>query len=177
MKPLLFVGCLFMLLVSPGRANADSSLDGQTITTTYFFPDTGTVFAGPDTTVVPGGILNFASFANITFSANNILITTDRDAQVNNVAFDGFSFFDSNGIFASVALDASSTYAGIDASRITFTANQILVNVANLPGLDGQTISLDINSGSVPTPEPSSLIFLGTGLLGLVGFSLKRTMA
>ena len=74
-----------------------------------------------------------------------------------------------------VTLDASSTYAGFDASRITFNANEIFVSVADLPGLTGQTISLDINQATSPTPEPSSLMLLGVGLLGLASLALKKS--
>jgi hypothetical protein len=164
--------CLLFAVCMATSANADS-LDGQTITSTCFFPDTSTIFAGPQTTVVPSGISDFAGLADVTFSSNNILITLDRNANVNAVAFDGFNFADVVGIFSTVTLDASSTYAGFDASRIMFNANQIFVNVADLPGLTGQTISLDINASASPTPEPSSLMMLGVGLLGLAGLALK----
>jgi hypothetical protein len=166
--------CLLFAVCMAASASADS-LDGQTITSTYFFPDTSTVFAGPQTTVVPGGITDFAGLADVTFSSNNILITLDRNANVNAVAFDGFNFADVVAIFSTVTLDASSTYAGFDASRITFSANQIFVNVADLPGLTGQTISLDINQATSPTPEPSSLMMLGVGLFGLAGLALKKS--
>jgi hypothetical protein len=153
-------------------AAAQTSLNGEVITTTYLFPDTGTIFSGPVDTTVPGGISNFAGFADISFSGHNILITADRNAQINDVLFDGFVFFDPNGIFSTVTLDGSSTYAGLTASGITFNANQIFVNVVGLPGLSGQTISLDINSPS-PTPEPSTVLLYGTGMLALFGLKKK----
>jgi len=47
----------------------------------------------------------------------------------------------------------------------TFNANEIFA---------GQTISLDINA-PVGMPEPSSLMMLGFGLLGLAGLALKKS--
>jgi hypothetical protein len=161
MKRLLFAGLLFSLLLVPSQAQAQTII-GETITTTYYYPNIGIVYAGPQATLVPSGgttIFNFAAFTDITFSSNSILITTDRDAGINNVSFDGFFFNDANAIFNTVTLDPSSTYAGFDASRITFDSHNLYVNVENLPGLLGQTILLDIN-----TPEPPTLLLMGTGL-------------
>jgi len=47
--------------------------------------------------------------------------------------------------------------------------NYIYVNVANLTGLDGQTISLDINT----TPEPQTLLLMATGLLASLAVGRK----
>ena len=173
MKMLLLTGGLFLLLLTPSLASAQA-LTGETITTTYYFPDLSSVYyLGPATdTVVPGGISNFADFADITFSSNNILITTNRNAGINAVSFDGFVFYDPNGIFASVTLDPSTNYAGFDASRLTFNADKIFVNVADLAGLSGQTISLDIN-----TPEPETLLLFASGLLVILGRKLMISLA
>ncbi len=173
---LRMLSCLLFGVCVAASASADS-LDGQSIRSTYLFPDASTIFAGPQTTVVPGGIADFAGLADVTFSSNNILITLDRDANINDVSFDGFNFAGVVGIFSSVTLDASSTYAGFDASRISFSSSEIFVNVADLPGLTGQTILLDINASGPPpgTPEPSSLMMLGVGLLGLAGLALKKS--
>jgi PEP-CTERM motif len=171
MKHLIFAGLLLMLLSLPNHANAQI-LTGETITTTYLFPDTSTVYAGPTATLIPSGgitISNFASFTDINFSANNILITADRNAGINAVSFDGFEFFDPSGIFSSVTLNPSSTYAGLLPSNISFDANHIFVNVVGLPGLTGQTILLNIN-----TPEPATMLIFGTGLLAIAGFLRRK---
>jgi hypothetical protein len=173
MKLFLSAAFLLFLFLTPIQANAQT-LTGETITSYYLFPTTGTVLAGPQATIVPGGIIDFAGFADVTFSAQNILITAERDAGVNAVAFDGFEFSDPDDIFNSVTLDPSSTYAGLTSSRISFNSGQIFVNVADLAGLDGQTISLDINTPLSPTPE------LGTGLLMLSGalvFAIKKLLS
>jgi PEP-CTERM motif len=164
----LFLGGLLFPTSAPAQ-----TLNGEVITTTYLYPDKATIYSlgTPINTTVPGGLTDFAMFVNIDFSSYNILITADRNAFINSVPFDGLEFYDPNAIFNSVTLDGSTTYAGFTGSRITFNSNQIFVNVADLSGLDGQTISLDINSPS-STPEPPTLLLFGTGLLTLL--SLKR---
>jgi hypothetical protein len=168
MKTILFALCTVLCLAITAQA---AVLNGQTISTEYLFPDTGTVLVSPVDTVVGlgTGIPAFAGLADIVFSDTNILITLIRDAGVNDVPFDGFHFFDTNGMipaFTDIVLNAATNYAGFGASDITFDADNIFINVANLPGLMGQVISLDINP-STSIPEPSSILLLSAGLAGV----------
>lgn len=154
------------LLVSPVTG---ATLDGQTVQTTYLFPDTATVFSGPTNAVVAPGVelSNFAGFVNIDFSDTNVLITTTRNAFVNNVSFDGLRFTDINGTIPGVVvtINAATNYAGFDASRVSLSGNSLFVNLANLPGLQGQVISLDITA--VPEPSDLALVPLAVGVLCL----------
>jgi len=163
-------------VLSPARA---SLLTGQTIRVTYLFPNTSTIFAGPADVVGPAGSLsNFANFVNLSFSDTNILITTTRNAQVNNVAFDGLEFLDVNGNipnFTNVTLDAATNYAGFTSSRVTTSGtNTIFVNVENLAGLSGQIISLDMGPVTTGAPEPASLVLAGAALCGILSKLLRR---
>jgi hypothetical protein len=158
-----------------GNAAATPILDGQVVQTTYLFPNTSTVFAAPiNATVGPGvELLNYAGFADIDFSDTNIKITTTRDAGVNNVAFDGFRFFDIFGTIPNnlmAVLNPATTYAGFTSARLAGgDQDTLLVNVANLPGLRGQIISIDLVQQPVSTtvPEPATLTLLAGGLATL----------
>jgi len=164
-------------VLAPVRADL---VTGQTVEVTYLFPNTSTIYAGPTDVVGPAGtVSNFASFVNLALSDTNILITADRNAQVNNVPFDGLEFKDLNGNipnFTDVMVDSATNYAGFSSSMVTtLGTNTIFVNVADLPGLQGQVISLDI--GEVPTgvPEPKLFVLAGAVLLALVLRSLCKT--
>ena len=169
-----------ILLALCGVAEASPILDGATIQTTYLFPNTGAVFAGPVNSVVGPGVelLNFAGFVNIDFSDTNILITTTRNAGVNNVPFDGLRFFDLLGMVPDnlvATLNPATNYQGFDASRFAGgDANTLFVNVANLPGLQGQVISIDLAPRVAAVPEPTSLLLLSAGGLGLIATLRRR---
>jgi len=81
-------------LVALGLPANASLLNGQTVQSFYLFPNTSAIFFGPTNAVVGPGVElpSFADLANVDFSDTNILITLTRNAGVNNVAFDGFSF-------------------------------------------------------------------------------------
>ena len=161
-----------LLQVAVAGALHASVLAGNTIQTSYEFPNIGTNYAGPVNSVVGAGLelTNFAGFVNIDFSDTNITVTTIRNAGINAVAFDGLHFFDVFGAipsFTSVTLNAATNYGGLTSSNISFDANNIYVNVANLPGLSGQVISLDVSANSTPgVPEPATWGLVGLAIAG-----------
>jgi hypothetical protein len=168
------------LLAGSAGAQAAPILAGQTVQTSYLFPNTSTVFCAPVNTVVGAGLelANFCGLADINFSDTNILITLTRDANVNNVAFDGFKFFDILGTIPDnidAVLNPATNYAGFNASRLAGgDKDTLLVNVANLPGLRGQVISIDLVTQVQAVPEPATLTLLGTGIAGLLARRRNR---
>ena len=103
---------------------------------------------GPHNTVVIDGIEltnGFGGFATIDISGASIRITAATDQPFGY--FELLRFADANGTispFASVTIDPATNYAGFDASRLTFTTDQIDVNLTNLPARQGQQILLNI---------------------------------
>jgi hypothetical protein len=155
--PLAMLAVLACGVAFPARANL---LTGDTIRTWELYPDLSTIYAGPVDVVDPGSVLSFPGFApiaDITFSDANITITMDRDATAYTSAFNGFHFFDvSEAPFGSVTLDAATDVPGIDASRVSFDAQDIYVNFSGITYSAGEEVSLDLRA----VPEPKSLLVL-----------------
>jgi hypothetical protein len=168
---LVTVVCLF-----GGSAEGAPILDGRVVETTYLFPDTSTIFTTPVNATVGAGVelANYAGCCAIDFSNTNIRITLTRNAGINDVAFDGLRFFDIFGTIPNdldVTLNPATNYAGFDASRLSASGDTLFVNLANLPGLTGQFISIDLaqsGPGGPVVPEPTTLTLLGGGLATLV---------
>jgi hypothetical protein len=171
MSPLKVATLILIVTASLLPANA-SLLSGTSATVTYYFPDTSTIFAGPQTATVNSTteFVNFAGLVNIDISDTNILLTFTRNGGPNFVSFDGPQF-----IFAptlsSVSINPSSTFTAFTSSDLTLSGNVLWVNFAGLFVPNASTLSLDV-TGSVP--EPSSLLLVGTGGLGFLLGAIRR---
>jgi hypothetical protein len=79
--------------------------------------------------------------------------------------------------FLDVTVDPSTNYSGFDASRLSFTGNQIFVNLANL-SINGY-IKLNVTAADAlttsqsPVPEPGTIGAAAAGLAGLA-LALRR---
>lgn len=68
--------------------------------------------------------------------------------------------------FDSVTIDPATNMVGFDASRFSFTGNEIQVDWQGLSYDASTIVKLDINS--TPVPEPKAGLLLATGLAALV---------
>lgn len=93
--------------------------------------------------------------------------------------FNGYVFtFDSNVAvtFTDAAIDTSVTTLGLSPSDLTFSGNQLLVNVEGLTFNTSTFARINLTSVGGPTtvPLPAAFWLFGSGLLGLIGISRRK---
>jgi hypothetical protein len=172
------------LVVSPGITRADGLTGSAGIS--WLYPDAGTTI-GSDTIAVgstlacPGAspiCVPYGGYGTETFSVGTSSISYSAlfpPSTYGDTSFDGFDFtgltFAGGGSLTGFTL--TTDIPGLTDSDVTFGSNFIEVNLAGL-SVDGD-FTLDLTSGPADsTPEPSSFLLLGIGLLALVGFARRK---
>ena len=172
------LGLALALLPVPALAG----LAGTTVGEGYYFPDTATLYpfatyapqtfvvgAGPESQIDVEGVTTInVDFADT--SLDLLFNTVLTNPTWNSTAFNGVIFtgpgFASLG---SVTVNSSTNFAGFDASRVTLSGNQLLLNWQGLAYNDGTTVSLSF--GVVPEPATWALLITG---FGMVGYAARR---
>lgn len=179
----------FVVAALSFSAKAEAALTGDTINWQYYFGgeafnsggSPGSFLAGSTTSTFSGD--SSPASPIFTISANDSQIIFDfldtGDWLPSPVSYDVEGLFIRNGIlltddanpFANVTIDASTNMAGFSISNVTFNSSQLAINWAGLLYTPDTNVVLNVSSA---VPEPSSLLLLASGLVGLVVWRRKR---
>jgi hypothetical protein len=128
-----------------------SNFTGQTIGYVYQFPDLGSVRRAADVVVGPGveipSIVPVAPVGSLNLEGDRAVVSFTADSQWTPSPFNGFQLTDRNDTvrdIVGVTILDNGGVPGLDASRITFDANNIYVNWQGLPFVAGQQVELGI---------------------------------
>jgi hypothetical protein len=176
-KPLAFLAPLAMAAALACPLAAQAGFIGSTLQGDFIYGgNRDAVYQGMGSAAISSSASEFSIFGG------NVVDFTDGNIKISGVTyystntFNGFRFTDATNSLASitgVSIAANNTMAGLTASRISFDANHIWLNLQGLSRSGSQITSLDVSfAGAVqPTlsavPEPASLALVAAALAGV----------
>jgi len=150
---------------------ADTLLEGRTITTAFYFPNQSTIgFGGvPVESLVGPGIEIAGSpqgFPITSIDFADTSITLDFFANLNGTvaAFNGWRFYDANNslpAFTGAVLTTTNTTGW----SLSFDADNIWLNGSGSSYFDTSSLRIDVTA----VPLPASGLLFASGLLGVLG--------
>lgn len=182
---LLVAGAVALIAATPASAQ---SLNGKTVGITWLFPDSSTSYTSRNVVVGPGAEVTcaggnvgpdlcqgFVVGSQFDLGSNTLgYLTTSGSSSWNPASFNGYSFggLSAGGVWTGFSL--STTIAGLDASRVTFTPDKVFINMQGLPALEGQGFTITLLSSAVPEPATWAIMTIG---FGAIGFAMRRRKA
>ncbi len=180
-------------LVLSVSTSAHAQFMGREFSAQYRFPDIATEYsfgsAAPPTFLVGAGVETVFAVEGVTWITADFTNATLRlsfatvlsNPSWNSTTFNGMVFTRESGApltITSAAIDGSSTCAGLTADRVSYSGDQVAVNMAGLQYSDGTELLINFEGGGVDVPEPatSSMVLAGLLLLGVAARRRRQHM-
>jgi hypothetical protein len=157
-----------------------ADLTGKTVDIGWGYPTAGTLFAtdsvvvgaGPEV-VCPGNDVGtglctgFIDAASIDIGANTLSLTIDQgSAAWTGAAFNGYEFTGLGAGGAWTGYTLSTDFAGLDASRISFSSDAVFVNMQGITPAAGESFTITLQTAAVPEPANAAMLLAGIAALG-----------
>lgn len=174
------LGCLiaFALSMAIPRASA-ALLDGHVVNATYYHPTLSSPVHNGGNQTVGSGIEypGFWSHFDINLTDYTIVISNFAfSGQITPATFSGIVITDVSGSipqFVSVSVNSATNHASFTSSRLSFSDDQIFINLQGLWKTEATVLAVDINGGGDPqngplVPEPAAVWLTTSGIAVLL---------
>jgi len=160
------LGCVVLLMVTSAQA---ALLTGQTVQTTFYYPDLSTVYSvgggpvnslvgpGVELTTIPGP----PYIASIDMSDTSILLTMTYSGTGYVSQFNGWQFSDVNGTIPPIG--GASLTTDMSGIVLTFDTDNIWLNFSGVTYSPARYARVDLTA----IPEPGVMWLLGGGVMTL----------
>jgi hypothetical protein len=168
--------CL-LLLITLAAGSAFADLNNANVTVNYLYPEIYDIYQvlGTGTVTGAGFTVNSFGYDDYTAYPGEIDLTDVSGSGVYFLPadFNGYGLVvNSGGTPITGVTLLFSDVPGFDLSRVTFDGTDVWLNMQGLATSQGLDIQLGLEFGR--TPEPSSLLLLGSGLAAVFAVALKR---
>lgn len=178
---------LAVLSIALTAQAAGPTLSGRSLQVDWRHPLQDSVYLGQTAQVTVGAGTELPGFlfgyVDLDLDALGVTMTVNLGpdvftgpAQASGVSFNGFALVDAAGTLpaiVSATLNPSSSLPGVDASRLSFDADHVVVNLMGLSYAPGQTVRVDV--ALVPEPSTTLLCLAGAALLVPIGLRRRAT--
>jgi hypothetical protein len=174
-----------LAVAATAPALAANDLTGTSVDIDWLFPDTAhsvatqtvVVASGPEIQCAGGDAgtglcTQFVDGASIDVGAQTLSLTIDSGtAAWTSSTFNGYEFSHLSAGGAWTGYTLTTTFAGLDASRISFTPDAVWVDMQGIAPDAGESFTITLDTAPVPEPASPALLIAG---LGAIAWAARR---